>query len=36
MNEPTSSKSSKSTSIDINNLCLTFETQTEPVHALSD
>ena len=25
-----------STSIDINNLCLTFETQTEPVHALSD
>ena len=36
MNEPTSSKSLKSTSIDINNLCLTFETQTEPVHALSD
>ena len=36
MNEPTSSKSSMSTSIDINNLCLTFETQTEPVHALSD
>ena len=29
MNEPTSSKSSKSKSIDINNLCLTFETQTE-------
>ena len=36
MNEPTSSKSSMTTSIDINNLCLTFETQTEPVHALSD
>ena len=36
MNKPTSSKSLKSKSIDINKLCLTFETQTEPVHALSD
>jgi len=36
MNESSSSKASQSTIIDINNLCLTFETQTEPVLALSD
>jgi len=36
MNESSSSKASQSTIIDISNLCLTFETQTEPVHALSD
>ena len=36
MNESTSGKPSQSTIIDISNLCLTFETQTEPVHALSD
>ena len=36
MNESTSGKPLQSTIIDISNLCLTFETQTEPVHALSD
>ena len=36
MNESSSSKASQSTIIDISNLYLTFETQTEPVHALSD
>ena len=36
MNESSSIKSAESSIIDISNLCLTFETQTEPVHALSD
>ena len=36
MNESSSGKSKESSIIDITNLCLTFETQTEPVHALSD
>ena len=36
MGKPSSSKVSESSTIDINNLFLTFETQTEPVHALSD
>ena len=36
MAKPSSSKGSESSAIDINNLFLTFETQTEPVHALSD
>ena len=35
MSESLSVKSAESSIIDINNLCLTFETQTEPVHALS-
>ena len=36
MAKASSSKISESSTIDINNLFLTFETQTEPVHALSD
>jgi NitT/TauT family transport system ATP-binding protein len=36
MGKSTSSKVSGSSTIDINDLFLTFETQTEPVHALSD
>jgi len=36
MAKASSSKISGSSTIDINNLFLTFETQTEPVHALSD
>lgn len=36
MNDSSSIKSADSSIIDISNLCLTFETQTEPVHALSD
>ena len=36
MNESSSINSTESSIIDISNLCLTFETQTEPVHALSD
>ena len=36
MSKSSSSNPSKSSAIDINNLYLTFETQTEPVHALSD
>ena len=36
MGKPTSPKVSESSTIDINNLFLTFETQSEPVHALSD
>ena len=36
MSKSSSSNPSKSSAIDINNLFLTFETQTEPVHALSD
>ena len=36
MGKPTSSKVFASSAIDINNLFLTFETQTEPVQALSD
>ena len=35
MSESLSVKSAESSIIDINNLCLTFETQSEPVHALS-
>jgi len=35
MSESLSVKSAESSIIDISNLCLTFETQTEPVHALS-
>jgi len=35
MSESLSVKSAESSIIDINNLFLTFETQTEPVHALS-
>ena len=36
MGKSSSSKVSGSSTIDINDLFLTFETQTEPVHALSD
>ena len=36
MNDSSSIKSADSSIIDISNLCLTSETQTEPVHALSD
>jgi len=36
MSKSSSSNPSKSSTIDIKNLYLTFETQTEPVHALSD
>ena len=36
MAKSSSSKISESSTIDINNLFLTFETQSEPVHALSD